>query len=131
MNEKTGWLTVPEAAALKGVSRQSIWAAIVEGRLAAWSVGKGLPYLIAPADLATYTPTRPTGGPPSPAKPRAGSGKKKRKAREGKSVQEGKQPERGSPTDPDPTTETGLINLQAGPADLPCCVGERSTAARR
>lgn len=52
--DTTGWLTIDEASALKGVHRNSIERAIRSGRLPA--AKKGRIYLVRPVDLKAWQP---------------------------------------------------------------------------
>lgn len=61
MTELKHYLTVPEAAAKRGVSRQAILHLIKEGKLKATQMGRV--WLIHKDDLAAYTPA-PGGRPP-------------------------------------------------------------------
>lgn len=58
----TDYLTVPQAAKKRGVSRQAILHLISEGKLAAQKLGRQ--WLIHKRDLAAYTPD-PGGRPPT------------------------------------------------------------------
>jgi excisionase family DNA binding protein len=66
MTELKDYLTVPEAAAKRGVSRQAILHLIDEGKLKATRIGPV--WLIHKNDLAAYTPD--PGGRPRKKRPR-------------------------------------------------------------
>jgi excisionase family DNA binding protein len=54
MDAKTGEenvITAPEAAAIKGVTRQAVYAAIRDGRLPSRQIGEGKVHLIQRSDL--------------------------------------------------------------------------------
>jgi excisionase family DNA binding protein len=67
MTEITDYLTVPQAAERRGVSRQAILHLIDERKLKATKMGRV--WLIHKDDLAAYTPD-PGGRPPKKKRPR-------------------------------------------------------------